>query len=198
MGTSKIKFLREGKGKIGLKGKSYSFRRLKGITLSAPFKNKPLGKTNPIRFDVLSYSSQDLFLDFNCMGSDKNALIRKSKDPILEYFPESFEEMETMKEVIIRNRNTLITLETSKHENSFHSVESKLLVTELLNQRPLLRIMNGMKLISTLFVSSLMVSLRDSKQILVFSLTFEAQYILKLPYKSWRILKELMSDQWSF
>jgi len=52
-----------------------------------------------------------------------------------------------MKETIIRNRCTLITLETSKHENSFLSGESKLLVTELLNQRPLLRIMNHMKLI---------------------------------------------------
>jgi hypothetical protein len=138
---------------------------------------------------------QDLFSDFNCMRSNKSSLIRKSKDQILEYFPKSIEEMETMKEAIIRNRSTLITLETSKHENSFHSGESKVLVTELLKQRPLLRIMNDMKLISMLFVSSLMVSLRDSKRILVFSLTFEAQYILKLPYKSWRILKELISDQ---
>jgi hypothetical protein len=189
--------LREGKGKIGLKGKSYSFRRINKNAYSAPFKNKLLGKTNPIHIS-LSYLSQDLFLDFNCMRSNKSSLIRKSKDQILEYFPESIEEMETMKEAIIRNRSTLITLETSKHENSFHSGESKVLVTELLNQRPLLRIMNDMKLISMLFVSSLMVSLRDSKHILVFSLTFEAQYILKLPYKSWRILKELMSDQWSF
>ena len=107
MGTSKIKFLREGKGKIGLKGKSYSFRRLKKITLSAPLKNKPLGKTNPIHIS-LSYSSQDLFSDFNYMRS---TLIRKSKDQILEYFPESIEEMETMKEAIIRNRSTLIILE---------------------------------------------------------------------------------------
>ena len=59
------------------------------------------------------------------MRSNKSSLIRKSKDQILEYFPESIEEMETMKEAIIRNRSTLITLETSKHENSFHSGESK-------------------------------------------------------------------------
>ena len=127
MHISKIKFLREGKGKIGLNGKSYSFRRINKNVYSAPFKNKLLGKTNPIHIS-LSYSSKNLFSDFSCMRS-------KSKDQILEYFPESIEEMETMKEAIIRNRSTLITLETSKHENSFHSGGSKLLVTELLRPR---------------------------------------------------------------
>jgi hypothetical protein len=83
--------LREGKGKIGLNGKSYSFRRINKNVYSAPFKNKLLGKTNPIHIS-LSYSSQELFSDFNCMRSNNSSLIRKSKDQILVYFPESIEE----------------------------------------------------------------------------------------------------------
>ena len=116
------------------------------------------------------------------------------KDPILEYFPESFEELEAMREAIIRNQSTLMTLDTSKHENSFHSGESNLLVTELLKQLPLLRIMNDMKSISMLFISSLMASLGGLKQISVFNVIFEVRYILKLPYKLWR-LQEIISDQ---
>jgi hypothetical protein len=193
MHISKIKFLREGKGKIGLKGKSYSFRRINKNVYSAPFKNKLLSKTSPTHIS-LSYSSHDLFLDFNFVGPNKNSIIRKMKDPILEYFPESFEELEAMREAIIRNQSTLMTLDTSKHENSFHSGESNLLVTELLKQLPLLRIMNDMKSISMLFISSLMASLGGLKQISVFNVIFEVRYILKLPYKLWR-LQEIISDQ---
>jgi len=160
MGTSKIKFLREGKGKIGLKGKSYSFRRLKEIILSAPFKNKPLGKTNPVRFDALLYSDQDLFLDFNCMGSDKNALIRKSKDQILKYLPESFKEMEIMKEVIIRNRSPIIILETN---NFSIRVGSKLLVTELLT-----------------FGSTLVKNIQNFKNLNILSIWLRRRYLGKL------------------
>ena len=195
MHISKIKFLREGKGKIGLNGKSYSFRRINKNVYSAPFKNKLLGKTNPTHIS-LSYSSHDLFLDLNCVGPNKNSIIRKLKDPILEYFLESFEELEAMKEAIIRNRSTLMTLDTSKHENSFYSGESNLLVTELLKQLPLLRIMNDTESISMLFMSSLIASLGGPKQIPVFNVILEVHYILKLPYKSWR-LQEIISDQWS-
>jgi hypothetical protein len=69
------------------------------------------------------------------VGPNQNSLIRKLKDPILEYFPESFKEMENMEKAIIRERSPPITPVTSKHENSFHSGGSKLLVTELLKPR---------------------------------------------------------------
>jgi len=54
------------------------------------------------------------------------------KNPILEYFSESFEEMEMMKKSTIRNQSLLFILETNEHENSYHSGRSKLFVTELL------------------------------------------------------------------
>jgi hypothetical protein len=187
MGISKIKFLREGKGKIGLKGKSYSFRRLKENTLSAPFKNRLLGKTK--QSTLSSFHLKSRFISgFQCM-TEINSFMGKLKDPILEYFRESFDETGSMEKTTIRNRSLLIIPGIFKHENPFHLVGSKLLVTELLKLGSTYgnntRIVKDLKSTLMLYILSLMVSLGGPKQICEHS------------YKSWRTLQELISDQWS-
>ena len=98
MGTRKIKFLKEGGGKIGLNGQSYPFRRMNQNRFHVHYEMGHLGRTNLIQIFLFLYSIFDLFSEFrngiDHMTELKFSFIRKLKDPVLEYIQESNGELD--------------------------------------------------------------------------------------------------------
>jgi hypothetical protein len=99
MGTLKIKFLREGEGKIGLNGQSYPFRRMNQNRFHVHYEMGHLGRTNLIQIVLFLYSIFDLFseirYDMDHMTELKISLISKLKDPVLEYIQETNGELDS-------------------------------------------------------------------------------------------------------
>ena len=131
MGTVKIKFLREGEGKIGLKRQSYPFRRMNQNGFPLQYEKGHLGRTNLIQIVFFLYSICDLFSEFrNNMDhmTDLNiSLIRKLKDPVLEYIPESSEGICEIFSMVIRNNNSSELMHSVKEVNSFTIPKEKFL-----------------------------------------------------------------------
>jgi hypothetical protein len=122
MGTVKIKFLREGEGKMGLKRQSYPFRRMDQNGFPLQYEKGHLGRTNLIQMVFFLYSICDLFSEFrNDMDHMTNlniSLIRKLKDPVLEYIPESSEGISEILSTVIGNNNSSELMHSIKEVNS--------------------------------------------------------------------------------
>ena len=136
MGTRKIKFLKEGGGKIGLNGQSYPFRRMNQNRFHVHYEMGHLGRTNLIQIFLFLYSIFDLFSEFrngmDHMTELKFSFIRKLKDPVLEYIQESNGELDGDKfNTVIKISNSSERTQPVKGENSTTILDRKFLKVNL-------------------------------------------------------------------